>query len=458
MKSHGAVERRIADFAFSYECNDSAVRHAAKRLLLDTLGVAWAGVSAPGVEPLARLARNQGGRAEARIWGFGSSVPAAQAAFVNGTACAALDFDAVHAASILHADAVIAPVVVALGEQTGSSGRAVLDAYIVGVEIAHRLSLATGRRGPWFGSSTAGVFGAAAAAARLLGLSAEGVHMAMGIALSLSAGTKQAIVERTLTKRLQTAFAARSGIHAAEAAQAGMSGPLQWLEGEYGWFHNFEAGDAARVVDGLGANFDFMATGIKKFPSCLCNHAVIDAASSLMRDEGLKPSDVQSAEVIISPYMHRIVGATFDPSGDAQVAAQFSVQYAAACAIDHGSVELTDVDADHVRQGQAARLARSIKVSVDDSWPGQVGPGAVRIQAKDGRTIERRVDQLPGSVERPLSDEEVRGKAVSCLTSGRAAVSRVSAERFAAQVMNIERLAHVSELFAELEKPCSQVA
>lgn len=438
--------KRLARFVADLRVGDGAEGHAARRLVLDTVAVAWAGAGAPGTAAMRQLAGSQGGTPEASLWGTAARLPAAEAAFANGAAAAALDFDSVHEGSILHADAVVVPAALAVAERVGTSGLEFLSAYVAGVEVAHRLSLATPRRGGWFGSSTTGVFGAAAAAARLLGLDADGIHHAMGIALSLSGGTKQAIAERTLTKRLQTAFAARSGVHAALAAAAGVTGPRDWLEGEYGWFRLFEAGDPARVVEGLGERFDFAGTGIKKFPSCLCNHAVIDAAQALMATHGLEPRDVEGIEVTISPYMHRIVGAPFDPSGDAQVAAQFSVQYAAACAVHRGGVTLADIDPVRATDRAFAEKARAVAVGIDPDWPGQVSPGRVTLNTARHGALSLLVDRLPGSAARPLSDAELFNKACACFATGPHARDAAESRRIAERIFGIGRIADVRSL------------
>lgn len=444
---------QLSRFAAGLKVGAGPEARAARRLVLDTVAVAWAGADAPGVAPLHAAAGAQGGAPQARLWTSDARIPAAEAAFANGAAAAALDFDAVHEGSILHADAVVVPAALAVAEHAGRSGGEFLDAYVAGVEIAHRLSLATPRKGGWFGSSTLGVFGAAAASARLLGLDADGIGHALGIALSLSGGTKQAIVERTLAKRLQTAFAARAGVHAALAAAAGVTGPRDWLEGPYGWFALYEPGDPAQVLDGLGEHFVFTGTGIKKFPSCLCNHAVIDGVQSLVAQHRLAPGDVEGIEVTISPYMQRIVGGTFDPSGDAQVAAQFSVQYAAACTLRHGSVRLADIDPVRARDPSLAAAARAVKVDIEPDWPGQVSPARVTLRTRHLGTVSALVERLPGSASRPLDDAELMEKAAACFGAGPAPLPAAGARSLAARILALDALPRIGALFDEAEAP-----
>jgi 2-methylcitrate dehydratase PrpD len=420
---------------------------AAGRLTSDTIAAGWAGSDAPGIDGLRRMAVDQGGRGDSTLWGSGEKVPAPEAAFVNASAAAALDYDSVHAGSIMHADAVVLPAVLALAEARGIDGKAALTAYVAGVEIAHRLSMATPRRSGWFQSSAAGVFGAAAGCARLLGFDAARTDHALGIALSLSGGTKQAIVERTLTKRLQTAFAARNGLHAALLAESGITGPTGWLDGPYGWFALYEAGDVDALVRDLGRRFVFADTGIKKYACCLCSHAALDATFGLMRDENLTPADIESAKVTISPYAARIVGAAFEPGDDPQVSAQFSVQYVVGCAALQGGFTLADITPEAAQDHSALARAKKIAVDIEDSWPGHLVPSRVSLQTTSGRSVSRLVDTLPGSPDNPLSDADLFDKFADCVSRAVRPIAADDARKFAGRISRLEALPDIRDLW-----------
>lgn len=414
---------------------DPEVIAAAIAFFTDTLGVGWAGTDAPGITGARTLALNQGGRAESQVWGSGERLPALEAAFVNAAAAAALDYDTVHQGSIMHADATVMPAALALAERERLPGSEFLAGYIAGIEIAHRLSMATPRMSGWFNSSALGVFGAAAAGARLLRLDGRRTTHALGIALSSAAGTKQAIVERTLTKRLQTAFACRAGLQAALLAAHGVTGPAGWLDGPYGWLQLYEAGSVDAVHDGLGERFVFVATGIKKYPCCLCSHAAIEATLQIVGRHAILPADVQSSRVVISPYMHRIVGARYAPGDDAQVAAQFSIQYAVASATRYRRFTLAELDPALTGDPALGAQARAVDVGTDDTWPGQTAPAAVTIVTRDHGALSARIDTLPGSPERPLTAGERRAKFDDCVGRGAAPLpadrARLLAERCA---------------------------
>ena len=193
--------RALAHWAagLRYEDIPAPVIAQAKRLLLDTLAVAWAGAGAEGITPVREVIEAQQGRPEAGVWVFGTRLPATQATFLNGMLTAALDFDSVHDVATVHADAVVLPAVFALAEREGLSGREFLAAYVAGDEVMVRLGLGVQSYPGWFYTSVLGVFAAAAASARALRLDAAGVRAAMGVALSRAAGVQQPLVERSLT-------------------------------------------------------------------------------------------------------------------------------------------------------------------------------------------------------------------------------------------------------------------
>jgi 2-methylcitrate dehydratase PrpD len=276
---------------------------------------------------------------------------------------------------------------------------------------------------------------------------------ALGIALSMSGGTKAAIVERTLTKRLQTAFVARAGVQAALLASRGVTGPAQWLTGPYGWFAVYEAGTAAAVTDGLGERFVFTRTGIKKFPCCLCSHAAIDATLALVRENALAVDDIDEMAVTISPYMARIVGAPYAPSRDAQVTAQFSVQYAVACAASKQRFTLAEIEEDVCLEPSLVARAQRIAVDTDPDWPGETAPARVTLRPQGRAPLVRRVDALPGTAANPMSAAELDAKFTDCLGRGAMPLSKAQA---AAMIDRCRALVSLQDVRALLDTAAAQ--
>ncbi len=204
-------------------------------MMLDTLAVAWAGSTAPGIEQMRRGLLPAEGARESLLWANLEPVSMLDAAFLNGAAAAALDYDGLHLEAVVHTDIVCLPAVLATAERVHASGRDFLAALILANEVVCRLGLATRLHSGWFYTSIHGVFGAAAGCAKLLGLDGEGVRDALGIALSQVGGTQQSMLEKALTKRIQSALASRArrvfgpvGASRGNGAARGVRGPL-WL-------------------------------------------------------------------------------------------------------------------------------------------------------------------------------------------------------------------------------------
>lgn len=427
-----------------YEDLPSTAVAKAKQLLLDTLSVAWAGSDADGVEPVRKLLVSQGGAAESSVWVHGGRIPATQAALVNGMMAAALDFDSVHDEATVHSDIVVVPAVLALAERQKLSGKEFLAAYVAGDEMLVRLGLAIKTHPGWFYTSVLGGFAAAAAAGRALRMDAQAIRMAMGIALSRASGTQQALVERSLTKRMQSAFSARDGVEAALFAQAGITAPAQVFDGQCGFEKLYTPLDNAKALDGLGREYLFPRLTLKKYASCFCNHAAIEGALELV-GKGLRAGDVEKATVRLSPFMARLVGAPFAPEGNPQAAAQFSVQYSIANVLARGRFAVGDIQPQAVMDRDVGELARRVHVEVDATQTGKFLPATVRVNTKDGKLHEATATSLPGTPERPMSDAELADKARACFAGG--ARPLADPAKLMARIAKLEEITDMNELW-----------
>src|SRR4051812_13530548 len=380
------VSGRLAQHVVSTRVEDIPVAalESSKRLALDTLAVAWAGSSAPGVREACELLREEGGKPEAIVWAFGGKLPARAAAFINGTSAAALDYDAMRATErgSVHSDSVVLPAALAVAEREHASGSEFLAALVLGNDVVTRLGAASElpHKG-WYHTSIYGIFGAAAAAARLLKLDVDATQHAFGIALSQAGATQLPSMSFSLAKRFSSAFAAHAGVFSALLAARGITAPREAFEGKFGFYNLYQAGDAAALFADIGRIYPHVETAIKKFPSCACNHTAIEAALYLVREHDVAPAEVTAVEVTISPYVHRLVGAPFEPGADPQVTAQFSVQYSVACAILRRRLSVADIQDSAVLEPNIGNLARSIKVIVDEQRGNSRG-ATVRITSK----------------------------------------------------------------------------
>jgi 2-methylcitrate dehydratase PrpD len=423
-----------------------AARRATRRLLLDTLAVGWAGSAAEGLAAVRRgLACGPGG--ECAVWGTGERAGVLDATFSNGVAAAALEFDSLHDAGLVHSDLVCVPAVLAVAQQRKSSGRELVTALALANDVACRLALGAQEHTGWWHSSLYGVFGAAAGCARLLGLDERGVSHALGFALGHAGGTQQAIVEQCGLKRVQSAIAARSGAFSAMLASWGVTAPQEPLLGRHGLYARFERGGADGVVlDGLGQRYEGASSSYKKFPTCGCGHAALEAALQLAHALDLRPEHVEKAVVRISPYMNDIVGAPYEPRDNPTVSAQFSVRYGVACAVLRRRIGLAEIEPSAALDPAPRALASRIEVEVDAANTGKLAPAEVVLTLRDGRVARRTVEAVPGTPANPMSDAELDAKAHECLARGVRPMARAQAEAFIAAVLDIEACADVSRV------------
>jgi len=448
-----AVTRAIAECycALRYEdLPDHAIR-AAKQFMLDTMAVAWAGADAPGCAEARQVLLEEGGKQQATAWGWADRLPASASAFLNGMSAAALDFDSIARDSPSHVNVVVLPAALATAESRHKSGRDFLAALVIGCDFMCRLGAASeasgvGHKG-WFYTSVHGAFAATAASARLLGLDLDATLNALGIAYSQSGGTQQIIVEPGLAKRMGSAFAARAGVLAAALAQRGVTAPQASIEGRYGLFNMYQPGSARRLLDDLGHVFENSNLSIKKYPSCSCNHAAIEATLQLTHENDLVPDDIERIEIEISEYMNRLVGGPFDPQGDLQAAAQFNIRFSVACALTRRKFGLAELADSVICDSAIRKFSEKVSVIVDPLNPGKRGPAVLRIHSRRHGTLNRRIDHVPGSAQSPLSQADIEGKCRDCFALGPHPLDPRKTEQLMSRVWRLEQIADMASFF-----------
>ncbi len=445
-----------------------------RQSLLDTVAVAWAARHAGGMPAVSALAAADGGAPRSLLWdGSGLRVPPAAAAFHNSAFAAALDFDSLHAHAS-HIDAVVIPAAIAVAEHVHADGTALVAAIAAGNELAYRLARAGQARRGWFRTSVYGVFGAAAASARLLGLDADQTLSALGLALGQACGTQQGHLERTLSKRLLTGFAARAGVHSALLAQRGISGPRHAFDGEHGLFaltgdvppsapnrladgahpggSTVPRPDAAALSAGLGQTWLIDATHYKPYPACGRAHAALQAALQLASAHpgGRFPdTDIAAVEVTLTHDMHGLVGGPYDTAGEAEVTGQFCAQYIVAAALRAGRFGLAQI-------APAAVLDPSLKGLIDRTrihvaGTGAFAPATVTVHLADAGKRSATVTAVAGGSAFPLDTEALLHKAADAL-AGIGLPPHVI-ERLSSRLLAIETLNDVAALFTDLSFP-----
>src|SRR4051812_572292 len=261
----------------------AAQGHEAKRSILNFFATALGSSHDPAVAIALKTLLPFSGAATSAIIGRSQRLDALGAAFVNAISANLLDFDDTHLDTIIHPAAPVAAPVLALAQARGFSGRAVLTAFILGVEVECRVGNAVSpghyARG-WHITSTCGVFGAAVACAKLLELSADQISNAIGVAASQSAG----IVENlpSAAKNVSVGNAARNGLFAALLAGEGYSASPRAIEGPLGWARAMgDEPDLERLTGGLGKTWEIAKNTYKPYPAGIVFHSVIDACFKL---------------------------------------------------------------------------------------------------------------------------------------------------------------------------------
>ena len=436
----------VADLKFDDIPQD--VRERAKVLTLDYLGsTIRARQEAESTPALLNMlqALSLDGAGEATVFGDSKKWTPAVAALLNGALGHSLDFDDTHADSSLHPSAPVVPAAFAVGEMVGASGEQVLTAIVAGYEVCCRLGNALDptshyARG-FHPTATAGTYGAAAAAGKLLGLSEEQLISAFGVSGSQAAGSLQFLVNGAWNKRYQVGAAAMNGVIAATLAKNDFLGATESVEGKHGLLVGYsDDAHPEKATAGLGKVYETMKIGVKPYPSCRYTHAAIDAIIAIRREHNLTPAQVKRVEI----GLHRN-GITL--TGDAAtkrhptsiVGGQFSMFFTGALALDQGSFGWDD----YKRLGDAAidALADRFDVVQDERLEGQRHPfgGRVSITTEDG--VHERIYADPSG--EPSSFPDAQAMAQKFLQLARPVLNG-GAEKFADAILSLERYDRVS--------------
>ncbi|MFC6154680.1 MmgE/PrpD family protein [Nocardioides yefusunii] len=421
------IARELAAWVVGPVTVPAAVEHAALRHLLDGLGNAVAGARAGAAAPAVTVALGLGGPAEATVLGTTEKISAVAAGLANGTLVHALDFDDTHAGGLVHSTSVVLPAAFAVGEQVGATGREILDAAVVGYEVACRVAAAAPNgfhSGGLHATMVAGVFSSAAIAARLMKLDVETTVNALGLAGSQAGGLLAFLATGASTKQLHPGFASQAGIQAARLAAAGATGPDTVFDGPHGVYEALAPAALAKgIVDrsvltrGLGspdaADWETTRIGIKPWPTCQLAHVTMAAAQEALATAGVTAAEVAGVHAQVHPDSAAVVCATDrDLARPASgYAAKFSLPWSVAAILVDGHVGVETYTEANLKRAEISDLAARVTFDVVD--PGVVAAdaaGDVVLTLTDGRTVAGHLDRSPGGGSNPLSDEGLFAK------------------------------------------------
>lgn len=448
--------------ATTFDSLPLSICNLARDHFLDTLGCCLVGCSSEVYPVLRDYLLSEETSAQATALGFSKQLSLSQAAFVNGFLARATEFDDM-AMPDLHPSGVILPIVLALAQTSGCSGKEILTAFSIGIELCIRLaraaydSVARTSRFLKRGQDSTAICGAvagAAAAAKLMGLDSEKIAHAMAIAVSFASGSLESNRTGGNIKQFQSGWAAKSAMQAALLAKQGITGPLQALEGQYGFYQCFVDGhfDEKELIGELGDYWLLSSLRYKPYPCNYYTHAGIDAATQF-HQEGLNPEDIHSIHLQIAPAMCRTVGEPIERKRNPSTPyeAKFSAPYTVASALLGGGglgVGLDDFTLDHIQDVKRLALMQKIEVSSSDAchliFP-EHAPAILSIIMQDGKQLIKEAFVNRGSPENPLTENELAIKFKS--NAAHALKDKVAIERLYSLVSEIDRLQHIDSIF-----------
>ena len=423
------LTQHLAEFCtrLDYDRLPAEVVDRAKYFFLDYLGVAVRGSLSESSQPLYRLADSLASAGRGTVLGRAETVNFPYAALANGTSAHSLELDDTHQAGSIHLGVSVFSAALAVAEQVGASGRDFLTASVVGFEVAARLAMALKptehyARG-FHPTATCGTFGAAASAAKLLGLSEAQLLSALGIAGSQSAGSMEFLAEGAWTKRLHPGWAAFSGVHAALLAKEGFIGPRTILEGRDGFLKAYGLRpDPRKISAGLGEDFQILRTAVKPHACCRYTQAPIDAVLSIVQEHDVQPEQVERVTI---GMLETGIPVICEPAARKSrptnvVEAQFSLPFGVAVALlkrRAGLDEFSDAMlADAAVGALMSKVGYEPDPQLEKNYPKE-WPAWARVSLNTGQEVSAQVRFPKGDPENPLSWDELTAKYVDLATA-----------------------------------------
>jgi 2-methylcitrate dehydratase PrpD len=434
-------------------------RAVTKRAVMDAIAVMSAASGlGEGCEAFAAVARESGEGGPCAVLGFDFRTSPIMAAFANGAMAHALDFEDTHDATLVHPHAAVVPAALAAAEFSGGvGGREFLDAVAIGADLSCRLALglteSVEKRGFYF-IPMLSAYGAAAAAARVLKLSESEIVQGLALA-SCQAVFSDALVTHPPShlRAVRDGFSARAGVTAALLARRGVEAFAKPIEGPGGLYANFARGnyDAARLLHGLGTEYEGAKVSFKPWPSCRGTHAFVEAALSLAKDNALQAESIERIDVTVSPFFE-VLCAPPEQKRRPKTAidAKFSIPFTVAVALGQGDVGLRDFTRERLGDPKLHALADKVHHQVEPAWPfEQSTRGVLQLSLGDGRKLSREVIDPLGHPHHPMDESVTRRKFEDCLASARHPLDPAAIRRLAQRLDRLEDIADVRELFAQ---------
>lgn len=444
------IEEKLAHYVSDTKFDDLPEKpiEVARNMVLANLGAIIAGSTEEGCEAQVNLVKEWGGNEEATILIYGGKVPAHNAAYANSVMARILDFDDGMEPGV-HLGTSAVPTALAVAELAGgASGKEILTAITVGTEIASRINFSSAYNG-FAGSGVCVPFGTAAIAGRILHLNVEQMLNALALAFDHAGGSMQAYVDGSLAWGSLQGFISHGGIICAQLAQRGITGPRNFFEGVFGYFHLFgkENHDPQTVVDKLGERFDMTRDMFKRYPSCGSTIASTDAIIYLIEEKDLTPEDVTSVDITVPPYTYDLVGHQFEIGDNPSVNAKFSIQYCVANALLRKDSRLEHFEESAIREPKIMELVKKIHVSGDPALErrGHLATD-MEVRTKGGAVYHKSVDIPHGFPGNPLTKEEHTKRFLQCVSYAHKPLPKENVDKIVSLVGQLEEVRDIRSL------------
>jgi 2-methylcitrate dehydratase PrpD len=389
------------------------IQHAAKQRAVD-----WFATTVPGsiVAPatLLRDALDEDtGRGGARLIPDGVLATSRTAAYINAAASHTVEFDDIYGPGVYHPGVSVVPAALAIAEDRHVSGDLFLKAIVAGYEISDRIAAALqpAHYRYFHTTGTIGTFGAAAAAAVILGLDGTQTAHALANSATFAAGLKRAFLADSMSKPLHAAHAAEAGLTAALAASKGVTGTLEVLDAPGGFGEAMGVGpDWEAAFADLGKSYTITRVTIKNHGCCGHTFAAVDAALDIQRQHGLATEDI--VRISAGSYSNA-VDVTGDMDPQTEYEGKFSLAYCLSTALVYGSVRMDAFTPERLSDPETRRLISTLDLyldkQADEEFPNQRG-AIVEIETKDGQVLSHRRRARKGDPDDPLSDQDLEAK------------------------------------------------
>ena len=439
------VRDALIDHALGSHEFPQRAREAAAVFLEDTVMVGLAGSANPERACLVQTARHWSNAGPARLWGDGRAQTTATAALINAYQIHCQEFDCVHEPAVVHPMAVIGGALMSWAQAHGPvRGRELLDAIIVAVDAATVLGMMARTPMRFFRPAMCGALGASLGLARLAGFDVETTRRALGLSYCQLSGNMQSHVEGTPGLALQIGFNARAAVGGAELAAAGMAGPVEVIDGPFGYLALIEQDYDSSPVKQLGRIWQIERVSHKPFPTGRAAHAALDGLEQLL-SAGLDVESIDRIELHAPPLIRRLVDRPARPDMSASYA-RLCLPWLISVRLARGRLGLADFSPEALADPLRWSRVDCLEIMADDNPdPNALSPQRLSIVTRSGQRHEINLPQVLGAPERPLDKAARTAKAQACW--GHAGISDARGKRLLERLRSIATLDTLDPIF-----------